>query len=444
MEIKSLWGKASKAVYRLWNKLFENLAYLWLAAMVGGLLFCAYMFVNADPEHLPEGLLFIDTHDVGMDHFNSIMVTGDRMPYTQHNITYPPLAAMIYYGFYSVMGEDAQELFENSAFGMRENTSTLLPYCLYLVICCVLIACLILKNVKISSGKQYAVILGTFLSVGFLSVLDRGNNVLLVTLLLLYYVFYYDSKNRFLSETALIALALATGIKLYPIVFGVLLIKKHRIAEGFRALGYIFLALFLPFFFFEGFDAMLLWIDRLFPAEKMIPIHPGALNFVSAIYNIETAYAIDIPDVLTTVFTYLFIVGGLLFAITSKKIYKAAVFCVFAILLFAGVTFEYFLFLCIVPMVYLFVRCDGIRDKIFAILIILVNIPLALPTPEHLEDTGIFQPDIWSSFLVLAIMLYILVDGAIDFVAYMKNKRWKYLFMTQKQLAKREISAWEE
>ncbi len=443
--MSSIWNKTCKTVYALWNKLFDNIPYLYLAAVLGGLLFCAISYMNADPEHLPEGLLFIDTHDIGMDHFNSIMATADRAPYTQHNITYPPLAAMIYHGFYLVMGEDAQELFENSAFGMRENTSTLLPYCLYLVICCVLITCLILKNVKMSSGKQYALIIASFLSIGFLSILDRGNNVLLVTLLLLYYVFYYDAENKFLSETALIALALATGIKLYPIVFGVLLIKKHKIAEGFRALGYIFLALFLPFFFFEGFEAMKLWINRLFPAEKMIPIHPGALNFVSAINNIETAYAIDIPELLTSAFTYLFIVGGLLFAITSKKMYKAAVFCVFAILGFAGVTFEYFLFLTVIPLTYLCVKCEGIRDKIFAILLIVVNIPLAIPTPEHLEDTGIFQPDIIASFLVLGIMVYILVDGAIDFVGYIKNKRWKYLFATEKWLAKRpEIPAWEQ
>jgi hypothetical protein len=443
--MSSLWNNASKTVYGLWKKIFNNLPYVFLIAMVAGLLFCANTYVNADPEALPEGFLHMDINDVAMDHFNSVMHTSGKAPYTENHITYPPLAAMFYYFFYSIMGQNTQDRITlSNTRDMRGIQSTFVPYCLYLIICCSLIACLIVKNVKVSSPKHYAILIGSFLSIGFLSVLDRGNNVLLVTLLLLYYVFYYKSENRFLSETALIALALATGIKLYPIVFGVLLIKKHRIAEGFRALLYIFLAIFLPFFYFEGIEGMKIWLQFYISGEKVIFLHPGALNFTSIIYNLETAYEMNIPDIITSAMTYLFIGGGLLFAITSKKMYKAMIFCVLAIVLFAGVTFEYFLFMTLLPLTCLFAKCDDVRDRIYAILLVLVNIPLVFVTPEWLEDTGIYLSDVVTSWLLLAIMVFYLVDGAIDFVGYIKEKRWKYLFTTEKQLAKRELPAWEE
>ncbi len=450
VEKNRCFSRLSQKICGLWKRLFENYAYLWLFAMVVAIVVCFRNGIVADPEHPAEGLFFMDFHDVGMDHFNSIFVTADRTPYTQHHITYPPLAAMIYYLFFLFLDKGTAEVFlekypDVSPFSLRTNTSQMVPYMLYVILCAVLITCLLQKNLKVSPRKKTAATIGIFLSVGFLSILDRGNNVLLVAVLLLYYVFYYNSDRKFLSETALIALALATGIKLYPVIFGVLLIRRHKIAQGFRAVGYILLSLVLPFFFFEGFEAMKLWAERLFPSEKVIPIHPGALNFVSAIRNIEVAYGVDVPDTLVKIFPLVFIGFGLIFAITFKKDYKALIFATFAIVGFAGVTFKYFLFLSILPLAYLFTRCEGVRDRIWGILLILVNLPMCMPTPEYLEDAKFCLPDLITGIFVLIVMGFLLIDGAIDFVGYVRNKRWKYLLRTEKKLAQMsDVPQWEE
>ena len=449
MHFSFRWNTLCAKVYSLWKKLSDNLPYLWLFAMIAGLISVAISFAVAG-EKLPEGFLYVDTHDVGMDHFNSVMATGEKLPYTKQHITYPPLAAMFYYFFFRILSPNVTAgLVENfphvAPFAIRDYQTGMLPYLVYVILCCVLITSLLHKKLTLPYGKKMAVILATFLSIGFLSVLDRGNNVLLVTLLLLYYVFYYDSDNKFLAETALFALALATGLKLYPIVFGVLLIRRHKIWKGFRALGYIFLSLVLPFFFFEGLEGLKLWLTWLFPEEKIIPLHPGALNFVSIIYNIEAALGINLPEWFSSIFPILFIGLGILFAITVKKNYKALVFCLLAIVGFAGVTFEYFLFFSIIPLAFLCMKCNTVRDRIWAIFLVAINIPLCLQTPARLVGTGVCLPDVIESFLLLGMFFYYLIDGGIDFVGYIKNARWRYLFRTEKQMARMKyIPTWEE
>ncbi len=434
---------------RILDRLFRNFVYVFLICMILAMAFCFFSMQGADTENPAEGLFFADQRDVAMDHFNSMLATADRKPYTEHNITYPPLAAMLYYFFFSCLNPNLSEALREQGPGtsvhhLREYASALVPYMLYVILCVAWIVGLIYKNFRGSDSKKTAATLGILLSSGFLSILDRGNNVLLVTLLLLYYVFYFDHPSKLRSETALIALALATGIKLYPIIFGVLLIRRHKLVQGFRTLGYIFLALFLPFFFFEGFEAIHCWITRLFPEGGVVPIHPGALNFVSAVWNIETAFGIDIPDPLISLFQPLFIVGGTLFAITYRKDYKALIFGVFAILGFAGVTFRYFLFLSVLPFMFLFAECREWRDRIYAILLLLLNLPLAFRTPKMLEGTGFFLPDLWCSFLVLIMLVYLMVDGVIDCVYYLKTGQWKNLLKTERQLQRQQACTVKE
>ena len=59
--------------------------------------------------------------------------------------------------------------------------------------------------------------------------------------------------------------------------------------------------------------------------------------------------------------------------------------------------------------------------------------------------TGVCLPDVIESFLLLGMFFYYLIDGGIDFVGYIKNARWRYLFRTEKQMARMKyIPTWEE
>ena len=90
-------------------------------------------------------------------------------------------------------------------------------------------------------------------------------------------------------------------------------------------------------------------------------------------------------------------------------------------------------------------RCDSVRDRIWGILLILVNLPMSMPTPEWLWGTKFYLPELICSTLVLVIMVALLVDGTIDFVGYIKHQRWRYLLRTERKLAGMpHVPQWEE
>lgn len=88
----------------------------------------------------------------------------------------------------------------------------------------------------------------------FIYAIMRGNIILLSVLFTLYYMVFYDSKDERLRKTALLSLAIAANIKIYPAVFGCILIKERRWKDIGRCAAYACL-LFFPLFFTydEGF-----------------------------------------------------------------------------------------------------------------------------------------------------------------------------------------------
>ena len=64
-----------------------------------------------------------------------------------------------------------------------------------------------------------------------------------------YYTFNYESDDPVKRELALIALAFATCMKLYPVIFGVLLLRKDKLKEATRCIVsglVLFIVPFLP------------------------------------------------------------------------------------------------------------------------------------------------------------------------------------------------------
>lgn len=82
--------------------------------------------------------------------------------------------------------------------------------------------------------------------------IERGNLLLVSQFFLMYFIFFYDSSNKVVRESALFALAVAFAFKLTPAVFGILLLYDRKIKEAVRTAMYALLLGVVPFLFFEG------------------------------------------------------------------------------------------------------------------------------------------------------------------------------------------------
>lgn len=126
----------------------------------------------------------------------------------------------------------------------------------YFVSCFLLISCMImgfsiiriLRNIGIYESLKEIYLMALFLTGPFLYAFERANVILLSFAFILLFIAMKDSDSRAERWISYIALTLAAEIKLYPAVFGILLIKRGRIKDCLMvfALGVVsFLAPFL-------------------------------------------------------------------------------------------------------------------------------------------------------------------------------------------------------
>jgi len=86
--------------------------------------------------------------------------------------------------------------------------------------------------------------------------IERGNSVFNVMILLLFVMYLRVAKEGWKRELALLLIAAAAGIKMYPALFGLLYLQEKRYREAGRLLIYGLLFFFVPFAWFGGLDGL--------------------------------------------------------------------------------------------------------------------------------------------------------------------------------------------
>lgn len=195
-------------------------------------------------------ILFFDRNDTSMDFFNSIQYGGE--PYKNKTI-YPALISAVY-GF---IGQfvTLEEITEH-AYYIRESQIgqvLLVIYSVFLYV--ILFKCFfICKSGKYIEKIWFTIIM--FFSLPFLFAMERGNSVLLALVFIFIFIKFYDSDDRFyginVKYFAYAALGIATGIKISPAIFLLLLLRDKKYLETLKCIGIIALFFFVPFYFTDG------------------------------------------------------------------------------------------------------------------------------------------------------------------------------------------------
>jgi hypothetical protein len=200
------------------------------------------------------------------DYFESVVNSTDH-PYTKINVLYPPFIVT----FYMVLGrfimpyvdlkpgttiDQAIELTRISQIGIISYlVITLLTfYALYLIFS---------KLIKEEGvRKEFMFLFLILLAYPFVYAVERGNSILLALVFCFVFLLGYRSENKIIRCASYIALGCATGIKLYPVILWLLILRDRNYREaGISALIVAALA-FVPFIFTDGTPLML--FDNIF------------------------------------------------------------------------------------------------------------------------------------------------------------------------------------
>ncbi len=202
--------------------------------------------------------------DKYMDFFNHIKYVSsngwENVYSASQHACFPPLIYFMYGFFGLIIPADSIIMYDAGA----TAPSALLLYVWYCVIVGIIFAITIIKMIQQLDMRRQCRPLFTILTIVasnifIFRVLERGNSVILACILLMWAMILRSSEKKSHQELALVMIAAAAAVKVYPAVFGLLYIAEKRWKQTVRLIIYGILFFFVPFAFFGGFEGIKLF-----------------------------------------------------------------------------------------------------------------------------------------------------------------------------------------
>ena len=194
------------------------------------------------------------------DHIRRFYLGLDSVYQEGMHACFPPLAYCIYFLISRVLYNDNIEAPQD----LSVSGSGMLVICMLTAMFALFFVFSFdrLFQTEQSVGKKLLAFL-LFCSYPFWLAIERGNMSQMVLILLMYAIAFMDSEKKVEREAALVLIAFAAGLKLYPAIWGVLYLSEKRYRETGRLLIYGILLFFVPFVFFQGVDGFRVFLRNI-------------------------------------------------------------------------------------------------------------------------------------------------------------------------------------
>jgi len=215
-------------------------------------------------------VLNADRSKIFSDHFDSILYSSDH-PYTRLTdpVIYPPLVTV----FYIILGQfiipyvnipPGETL---SARLIMETQMGITSFFIIMVLTFYALYLIVSKIMKEESFRKKLMFLFTVvLAYPFIYAVERGNSVILALVFCFVFLLGYRSENKIIRYASYIALGCAAGIKLYPAILLLLILRDRNYREAGICTAIVAALIFVPFIFTDGnpmilFDTILSHTD---------------------------------------------------------------------------------------------------------------------------------------------------------------------------------------
>lgn len=353
-------------------------------------------------------VLFYDANDTFMDFYNSVYDAADGNPYS-HGVIYPPLCNLLYWLCSHMVPSEAlfgqPYTFPGGSY-IRNVQGAQLTFIFYSIFLGFLIVFSIVKICQSYNERFRLFILAVvFSSLPMLFAIERGNIILYSFAFLLVFFACYNSPNKFLLEIGYISLAVSAALKLYPAIFGVMLLADKRYWPALRVAIYSLFLFFVPFLFFGGFSDVLVFFNNL---RSFIQGIPYGISFESVFsylsLNTGTTFAGG------TLIAVVFSVFMAVVAFFEKSYWKRSALLTCAMIGVVSTNGKYAAVFLLIPWLYFFLEANDWRviDYIYVVLLTLIFsvIPMRYLGSDRLNINQIFI-----SFSILALSLVLIGDG---------------------------------
>lgn len=297
-------------------------------------------------------ILVSDKQNTFMDFYNSVYDAANRVPY-EHGVIYPPLCNLIYYIAARFLPKQTFAGIYHFPGGgdIRDLQGVQTAFIIYSVIAFVFLTYCVFKLFKNATNRRkYFVLISTLCTYPVIFTIERGNIVLYSFLFILFYVITYDTKNKFVKEVGLICLAIGGVLKIYPALYGILLIIDKRYKDAGRAILYGLLLFFVPFVFFGGMNACVLMLHNMFSWQNQV----NGVNLYNYSVGVSGLFGYIAKITHVDFANYKFIgyfLGTLLVVVGcfEKCRWRKIAFITFAMIMFMPIAYDYYAIFILIP-----------------------------------------------------------------------------------------------
>lgn len=403
------------------NKLKDvnNTSKLFYIISFASLVVCIIMGVLSNGVTV-SNLLF-NKDDVFMDFFNSVVdCSGDA--YGESGVIYPPLVVLFYKFCSMFFNIDSMKASE-----VRETSLGMIIFVCFTIVSYILFAKLIYKYKNGSFANKSLFAFFTLFSFPMIYLIERGNIIVLVLPLLLYFVNEYDSDVKYKRHLAYICLAISVAIKIYPVFFGLLLLKKKKNFKNILlCIFYGAVFFFVPFIFVGGFSQLGVLIHNILYTSSMFG--SKGFGFKVSISNTFSLFGhvfnhVRLFETAGTMFLIITVLAGLFLILFNKWNEDWKIYAVISliIILVPGFSYIYSVAYMIIPLLF-FLNKKEIKwiDCIYSLLFIAQFIFLVAKTDELFPSFNSAELNcniatVVESVALLAMLVLLYLDGIITF-----------------------------
>lgn len=217
----------------------------YIVSIVLTVLFCAGLYIT-------EGDLLINfLHAWDNCTLTDFFVIFEATPnsYIEGGI-YPPLAYLTVIFLRHFIKVDVCEV--SDTIGPKIHQASLMLAIICIIFFVIFSAFICEELLNVSKKEKYLFVFLIFFSIPMLFEIERLNIVFVAWIFLGLFFIWKDSQNAFLREFSYVCLAISAAIKIYPAIFGLLIVFEKRYMDAIRTLIYGVAFFFTPFLYFGG------------------------------------------------------------------------------------------------------------------------------------------------------------------------------------------------
>lgn len=389
--------------------------YISLLILGGTLLYIIAVWITRGG--VIDNYFVADTYDTSMDYFNMLANMSHDDPYYA-NANYPAMCFFILKVLYRFISGLVPEV-QNGGFWLRTFMPAQLTY-IGLMLVCTLVIWELLRYFSREMGWKSILFSTSIVLCGpMLFLYERGNLLIISLLFTLLFLACYNSDKFWIRLVSYFALAMAAAIKLYPAVFGLLVLRKKRVKETLLLTAVGILVFAVPFFAFGGFEAIQNMLTGITTSvEIQTGLGLGQNYSADNLYKIIGMLCGKSIDSTPTWFTAL--LAGLCVAVflTSREEWKQLLSMSLLCIWVPTFSYTYSLVFMILPLISILFRNNSRRSGksvLYTLAICCTLIPYFLPSlPQDVEYKFLLTyGTLFVNFILLSLGIAALSDNVV-------------------------------